>query len=445
MGVKGEDIRAARKARGWSAPTLIAALTEAAAREGRTVMGAASLRVAISRWENGKVRPDDFHATLLAGVLCLPYGGDPVERGLEFQQDIGAAIAMIDALAEQDHDDVAALSAVDALPSPLVAQVVTSYLFGDTSVLPVAGEPVFGVALAEQIRATVASMMSMDFQRGGGHVRRTLLRYVRTEVVPQLHAVHPGLARREIFSAAAEAAQLLGWSAYDAGRHAAAGRYFVQGLRLAQEARDHLMGARLLANLSHQANFTGRFGDAVMYARAAQSALRGHGTPAVETMCVMMEARGLAGRADRAGTTAAIRRAETSFERRTDAEPTWIGYYDGAELAGDAAHCFRDLDDAAQAREFIDTALTPATPARTAAFIQMVAGDAALIAGDFEQAASLATSALTNGADLRSARFVCYVRDFHDRLPSTAAQHPAFAEYHDLLRAHDASLTGSRS
>ncbi|MGW4369282.1 hypothetical protein ACWEKT_26920 [Nocardia takedensis] len=416
--------------------TLIAALTDAAARGGRTVMGAASLRVAISRWETGKFRPDDFHAKLLAGVLLIPYGGDPVERGLEFQRDIGGTIALLDALVEQDHGDDTALSAGEALPSPLGAQVVTRYLFGDASVLPITGRPVFGVALAQQIRDTVAAMMGLDFQRGGGHVRKMLLRYVRTEVVPQLHAVHPGLARREIFSAAAEAAQLLGWSAYDAGRHAAAGRYFVQGLRLAQEARDHLMGARLLANLSHLANFVGRFDDAVMYARAAQSALRGHGTPAVETMCVMMEARGLASLADRAGTAAAIRRAETAFERRAGTEPAWIGYYDLAEFAGDAAHCFRDLNCAPRTREFVDAALTPTTPPRTTAFIAMVAGDAALVAGDFEQAAALATSALTHGADLRSARYMRYVRDFHHRLPSGVARHPAFGQYHELVRAH---------
>jgi hypothetical protein len=52
-------------------------------------------------------------------------------------------------------------------------------------------------------------------------------------------------------SAAAEAAELLGWSAYDAGRHGVAQCYFVQGLRLAREANDRLKGGHILADLSH--------------------------------------------------------------------------------------------------------------------------------------------------------------------------------------------------
>ncbi|WP_216917194.1 hypothetical protein [Nocardia noduli] len=418
---------------------MIAAMTEAATRNGLNLTGHASLRVAISRWENGHYEPDEVHANLLSRVLTIPYGGDPSDRGHEYQRDIVGAIAMLDVLAEKDHDNAEGLSGGSTITSAAASQVITNYLFGESPALT-SPEPVFGVALAQQIRHTVASMMSMDFQHGGGHVRKILLRYVRREVVPQLHAVHPALARREIFSAAAEAAQLLGWSAYDAGRHPSAVRYFIQGLRLAQEARDDLLGARLLANLSHQANFVGRFDDAIMYARAAQSALRGRGTPSVETMCVMMEARALASLADRRGSTGAICRAETLFERRSLDEPTWITYYDPAELAGDASHCFRDLRMVPEAREFLDAALTDDTPARTAAFIQMVAGDAAMIAGDLDEAGALATSAIINGSDLQSARYLRYLRDFHRHLPPPALGHPAFAAYADLVRTHHPAI-----
>ena len=125
-----------------------------------------------------------------------------------------------------------------------------------------------------------ATMMSTDFAHGGGHVRRGLLEFFRTQVVPELHAAHPTPVRREIFSAAAELAQILGWSAYDAGRRPAAIRYFIQVLRLAEEGEDQLMGARLLANLSHQANFVRRFDDAVIYARAPKRRCRVATAPA---------------------------------------------------------------------------------------------------------------------------------------------------------------------
>jgi hypothetical protein len=108
-------------------------------------------------------------------------------------------------------------------------------------------------AVGAGIRATVRSLTALDFQYGGGHTRKPLL----------------------VYAAAADAAEVLGWSAYDAGHHGAAQRYFTQGLRLARDGGDALTGGRILANLSHQANYLGNYNEAVHFARAAQSAIVG--------------------------------------------------------------------------------------------------------------------------------------------------------------------------
>jgi hypothetical protein len=99
-----------------------------------------------------------------------------------------------------------------------------------------------GAAAAGRIRAFTHSLTDLDFQYGGGHVRRVLLFYFRSEIVPLLYGQDPERVRRELFSAAAEVAELPGWSAYDAGRHGAAQRYFAHGLRLAGEAADPVLG-----------------------------------------------------------------------------------------------------------------------------------------------------------------------------------------------------------
>ncbi|WP_280381348.1 hypothetical protein [Nocardia wallacei] len=441
--MRGEEIRAAREARGWSAVRTIHALIAAADQHGVKLMTVPSLKVALSRWENGHTNPDALHSRLLAEVLNLPQPDVAIGRAREYQHNVRDAITVLDSLVGNDmDDDPALLASGDATTSPAVvspdpAQVVTGYLFAQSPGLEIHSEPVRGVVLADRIRSQVSTMMSMDFQKGGGHVRRSLLRFFRDEVVPQLHAPHPERVRSEIFSAAAEVAQLLAWTAYDAGRHAAATRYFVQGLRLAEEGNDRLMGARLLANLSHQANFIGEFGAAVTYARAAQSALGTWGTPSVAAMCVMMEARGLASLSDQRGSAAVLHRAEHLFERRGAVdEPPWISYYDPAELAGDASHCFRDLGLAPQTRTFVTDALTDDTPPRTRALIQVVAGDAALIAGDLEEAGALAAAAIVNGNGLQSARYLRYLSDFRNRIPAGADQHPSIAEFTDLLHAH---------
>jgi hypothetical protein len=90
-----------------------------------------------------------------------------------------------------------------------------------------------GAGTAEWIRAFTHSLMDLDFHYGGGHVRQVLLRYFRSEIVPLLRARHPEPVRRELFSAAAEVAEM--------------------------------PGAWLMSSLSHQANYLGQFQDALSW------------------------------------------------------------------------------------------------------------------------------------------------------------------------------------
>ena len=70
----------------------------------------------------------------------------------------------------------------------------------------------------------------------------------------------------------AEATLLAAWMSYDsAPRSALAQRYFIQALALAQAGGDRLLGASILDAMSHQATYTGRFGEAASLARAART------------------------------------------------------------------------------------------------------------------------------------------------------------------------------
>ena len=250
-------------------------------------------------------------------------------------------------------------------------------------------------AAAERIRAFTRHLMDLDFKYGGGHVRRVLLFYFRSEIVPLLREPHPDPIRREIFGAAAEVAQLLGWSAYDAGRHGAAQRYFMQGLRLAREAEDPVLGGRLLSNLSHQANYLGRYNEALQFARAAQTGAVGRVTATVNAMFLAMEARALASSGDSRMCAQVLHRAEQAFAQRDPAkDPAWISYFDALELAGEAAHCFRELGQPRETQMFAAQAIDPVnTPPRTRAFISMVTAAGAYRAGNLDEALSLATEA----------------------------------------------------
>lgn len=290
--------------------------------------------------------------------------------------------------------------------------VIAGYLFGDAGrgESSADGPPLDATA----IRLTTARLMDLDFQLGGGHVRELLLYYFRSQVMPLLDALPATGRRRDLFSAVAELAQMLGWSAYDAGRHGAAQRYFVHGLRLARAAEDDLLGARLLSNLSHQANYLGDFQNSVQLARAAQSAARAGASPVTTSMLLAMEARALASLGDLRGCAGALHRAEESLDRggRGD-DPDWIRYFDRAELAGEAAHCYRDLRRPGETREFGALAVADVrTPPRTRAFINMVTAMGALHEGRLDEAVEVARQAIQLAGPLRSSRYRRYVTDF---------------------------------
>ncbi|MGW5384036.1 hypothetical protein [Nocardia sp. NPDC003963] len=70
--INGREIKEARDELGWSQTRLIAELRALAAQRGFHMPGAESLRVMVSRWENGHCRPDEFNGHLLCAALHLP-------------------------------------------------------------------------------------------------------------------------------------------------------------------------------------------------------------------------------------------------------------------------------------------------------------------------------------------------------------------------------------
>jgi tetratricopeptide (TPR) repeat protein len=360
--------------------------------------------------------------------------GDFVHDGANLSADSASAVSLLEVLTGADMADRAEVAQAGWL-SATVPGVITGYLFSSPAwhhEVPLTGTA--GTA-ATRIRAVAQHLMDIDFQFGGGYVRRMLLFYFQSEIAPLLREPHPQVVRREIFGAAAEVAQLLGWSAYDAGRHGAAQRYFMQGLRLASEAEDPVLGGRLLSNLSHQANYLGRYDEALQFARAAQASAAGRATHTVSAMFLAMEARALASSGDARLCAKALNLAEQAFALRDPAkDPHWIGYFDQLELAGESAHCFRELGLARETQMFAAQAIDPVgTPARTRAFISMVNATGAFKAGNLDEALAHATEAVSLTSSLQSSRYVRYLTDFHVSLAERHAADPAVRQFAELV------------
>jgi hypothetical protein len=368
---------------------------------------------------------------------------DALHSGTQYPPDATRAVDVLEGLTNADLGDGLAIMKSE-WDAGTVPSVITGYLFAEPAWTDPSSASRTEVTSAARIRATVRNLTQLDFQYGGGHTRKMLLFYWKSEILPALRQRYVGSARREVFAAAADAAEVLGWSAYDAGRHGAAQRYFVQGLRLAREAGDAVMGGQILSNLSHQANYLGNLNEAVHLARAAQTATAGKASATVNAMFLAMEARALASLGDARGCGEVLHRAEQEFEkRRVEDDPDWISYFDHLELAGEAAHCFRDLGSSRQAQEFATHAIDPAlTPARTRSFISMVHADGVLVAGNLDEAISLAAESIELAGSLQSSRYLRYVADFYRKiLDGGYGAHPSVSGLADLARERCPDLT----
>src|SRR3954469_8031600 len=77
-------LRAAREERGWSQSRLMYELGRLAGASGLAAPAREGLRIMISRWENGRVRPDGSYRRM----LCRIYGQSPADLGLDVRAPV---------------------------------------------------------------------------------------------------------------------------------------------------------------------------------------------------------------------------------------------------------------------------------------------------------------------------------------------------------------------
>ncbi len=131
--------------------------------------------------------------------------------------------------------------------------------------------------------------------------------------------------------------------------------------------------------------------------------------------------------------------------RNSGDEPEWISYFDEAELAAEAAHCFRDVNSACRAVAHAENAMS-GSHVRSDFFATMVLADAYLRAGETEEACRVALDALDLGEQLKSGRCVSYLAEFRRNLAaaSVSAISRSFtgqAQEHRLWMASETQLS----
>lgn len=399
--------------------------------------------VAVQRWLDGNgIQPETaaYVAEALSGKLgrrITPADlgfrtavDSPLPTATPYAATMGEALGILDGLTQLAPDDQP--PGAELLADNDVNTAVFSWMVArpDGLTTDAPGTRRVGMRDVQAIRTAAAMFARLDFLYGGGHGHTALRHYFRHEVLPLLSGSYSHKVGTALFAAAAEITEVLGWTAYDIGNHPLAQRYFLAGLRLTQTIDDRLLGATILANMSHQANYLGRSTRAAQLARAAIEGGRGQATPRAKAMFAAHEARALSSAQDVAGASRAMNEAERYFERaETGQDPEYLAYVDEAEIIGEFSHCFRDLKRPAESLRFAEQAVARTDPqyARTLGFCRMVLAQSQFLNRDLDSALATATLAVAEGESLQSARFVRYVEDFqqeihgHSSLPTVTA------------------------
>ncbi|MFF3931554.1 tetratricopeptide repeat protein [Streptomyces hirsutus] len=405
--------------------------------------------VSVQRWRVGAgIQPQT--AAIMADVLSSKLGRriTPADLGffdhtqptaldpVGYPSTVPDVLSMLDGLA-QERAEAAVTDRLVVADADLSAAVLSWMIAHPDGIQ--ADRPAHqrvGMRDVRAIRDAASTFMQLDFKYGGGHGHRALRHYFRHEVLPLLSTSYSEKVGYALFSAATEVSQLLAWTAYDVGNHKLAHRYLTSTLRLSQVIDDRMFGARILGNLSHQANYLGNHTQAIQLARAAVEGAKGRATPRAMANYWAMEARALSNAGDRTGAGRAMNQAEQHFDQADTAEdPAWLSYFDDAELLGEFCHCFRDLKMRREAVEHAQRAVDSTDPqyARTLGFCRIVLAQSQLLNGDLEAAVTTASLAVDGGDSLQSNRFQRYVTDFQAEV-SGHVGNPVVAAFNDQVR-----------
>lgn len=389
---------------------------------------------AVGRWVKQGQQPRGIAPQLIARALSEKLGRQvrPAEFGMEASESIATRslgysrdpAETLDTLRDLGHAQTTGAFAAPFILAALAAPSRDWLLATFEEVGTDRGSRAIGMHQVAGIREMFSLFQEMDVMRGGGHARSALVNYMNTTVIPLIRHQHRPDVQAALYDAAAEQAYLIGWMAYDDGEHGLAQRYLIQALRLSQAAGNRVFGAHVLAGMSDQANLLGHSHEAVALARAGMHGMAPADSSACHADLGILEARALARLGDERGCAEAITRAESHFESIDPAnEPEWARFIDRAYFYGEAAYCFRDLNQPEKVDHFAGLSIRECRTqgrARRGSLSQAAMATAFLQRNEIEAAAHHAGTVVRLASTVNSARSLHAVIDLRRALESHA-------------------------
>jgi len=199
------------------------------------------------------------------------------------------------------------------------------------------------------VRQLTTSFSQLDQRRGGGHGRTAVVQYLNSDVATLLRGTFPDEAvRRDMYSAAAELAYLVGWMAFDNAEHGLAQQYFRLGLKLAGHAENPPLSGHILRAMAHQALDLGHLRLSLELSTASMKGQRYlSASPRERALLGVVHARGLAANKKTGQAAKVLLKAEDDLRRADDGieEPHRTFFFGEASLAHETGCALRDSGD----------------------------------------------------------------------------------------------------
>jgi len=435
----------------WTYDAFIAAAREVAREHGE---GQSWTRSHVSHWISG-ARPSGSTPAYLAEAVSrrLGYVIKPTDLGFLTDGSVDHKLDGLDWWSSNATTDLVTVGRADLERRELALKALYSLAalavpldawqeIADRGRRAVDGSATVGRGEVAAVREMLEVFSKADERFGGGHARPALVQYLTSDVAAYLRGTFTSEAdRRAMFSAAAEMTYLAGWKAFDSSLHGLAQRYYVQSLRLANEADDRALAGFTLRAMAHQAVDLGHGPQALRLAESALDWSRGQATPAAAALFTVLTARGHAATGAPRQTSTAIRTAESLLSNaKLDGEPIWIqtsGFTD-TSLASQAGQALRDLGDLAGAEaQFRRSIATRNADAHRRIHTLTLANiaDVQSAQGHLREASENWNLALDYLPGIKSGRARDSVQNIRSRLSSLGPRLPAFMKRLDQRAA----------
>ncbi|MDW5324971.1 tetratricopeptide repeat protein [Plantactinospora sp. KLBMP9567] len=251
----------------------------------------------------------------------------------------------------------------------------------------------------------VHALRAVDREVGGAHLYATVAAHLAQypSALPSSGASSRTHPRSE---SVASLAEMAGWMALESGARTMARRHLSYAVASAVTSGDSQLAAQVCASLSHFARQDGNAHDAVAHAEAGLVHLR-NGPPhgPLEARLQAVRASGLAAGGRPVEAVAAITAAETAFQGTSVSSSHWLSPFDEASLASEAARCFLQVGDFAEAARQLHQALAGRKHGRvrSRALAQITLATALLGQGRPDEACTLVREVLAYTTNLGSA------------------------------------------